>query len=1383
MKKIFKYATLFCVTFTLTSCSSSSNQTNVNYLNQIEDYKTTKIDGREFLSYNIDRRFPSETVGKYDKEEYPYKGHPNTVDYSLIYEDNLSVMESQKQNLIENKQLAKYAGSYKLYNGEEIPDSTKAVDMIFSYAPTGEFNATGLYAAPGEIIDVYVPYEYKDKLFSLSVDGKGNIVYEPRNITVAIGLQVRSSGSLNFGKGVSNSNTIPIRNLQYSANEIFSFTDTVVIDNQRYFHGLIGSPVGGPIYVRSDFGTSFEMRFIGALESFYFANSITTNQDWQEQVKRVGSPYVDIVADQIRLSGPALSDVKKLTKMEEIAYFWNNASNLSNYFSSRGTVVQSYDYYVAAGAAVAFINRWYSQMPVEWFAGALNYDNLMNNGAWGDLHEFNHHHEFFGDMATSLENVGWDYYVGVEIGNNILNGMAYSLYTNIAQNRTDSSAGGGLGWWETSADPYSNLYKVYKNRFNEDKTTPVENNLNMYLAIFHSIGLEFLKQTRRDWSMGRYDPTYIYTMLTRKTGQDFYSYLTNTLNWAGKLNEDSKSYIQNDICSLTTDDSYSKPCEYIPFVSTASIYTMANQKVTSLEDFKENIAKNLSINGTWPVGLTDDEILEQQKLSTGYSNAALTYNGASGDSGILYQDKIDAAAYKFNQTGRPYKVSANTTTELNFDFNLNADNHEPLGRLISTEDIQSVELIYQQGDAISLKENNTYVFDPLKTELEVYPFAIGVKYKDSSFKDEVLYGKLIKNGSEIITEVYDTTNVTTTYTNIDDLLKNVNYSYTSIKKLYERVKVLRTTNSNQPTYDISANENYTQSLAVTTFDFIASTSGTYLFQVYGEGQTALIYSFDNKSNNVGIIETENTFNSFNNENQKTLSLDVKEGSRVSFYFYTLNTSSKPKQGSVGYMQQKIDESTEGGSPDDRTFQVMSGNSIASIGKSVFSNSKEVYPQIFRSSSSSSQFSVNGIYKSSKNQLRLVSIGNYTDVSYVPADVEDYDKNTLNTNIFNWNSLYDKSNANYINYLNSYSKLNDGISDVYDDSAAYIQNNFSNLKVQYIVFENLGNLSFNYFEIFANSRKQYLDATLGDFDVYVGDESYIPGVGFDMTKFKKIGSYEKTGEFHGMRTLKFDQTYSGKYIVIRVTSSTPCGSNNTYANRDRITFTEVTIGQTYNTNHQDKQYYSFDDANVKTKGDMTFKASGQGTNGKALYSKGDGEVSFSFSGSSLAIVGRKSPFGGDATITIDGVSTTFSTYNSSTQDRQLLFAMNFNEDTLHTVTIKNNGGNIMFLQALSIVPGSDYKYTSQMVVTIVVTALISIAITAGVIFLIQYLLKLKKTKGNQNKNKTKKIETQNTEVTTDEKKISNDSVSSETQNKDKTTTTAKKTNIKKKGATK
>lgn len=409
-----------------------------------------------------------------------------------------------------NKKLTKHSASIGLY-GSEIPDSAKAYAKRIRITPhdIGN-NMTGLYAAPGEIVTVILNQN----------DAK-------RNMFVDIGqCNARQGG-----------NNIPVNkefNRMPMLKTALKLTETV---------NYIGSPLGGPIYIRNEGGSlePYEITVIGAIEMPHYFHAFTTDSEW-EALKNASAPLFDMeVYPGIRLSMPSFVIRNKTARqMRDISEFWYKAMCLSNKVSNGAwfkdhPITMLFDTYIPAGAAVAFVGADCCMLPIDWAKSAMNYDSIFKSGAWGTLHEFNHHHQ------------GWGADKGGEVTNNVSNALTYMLYTDIAASRTEN---GGLTGWNWVSDSYNTLKRFLKSV----DSGKVNTDLEMYVTLAHAFGSDAIIEMANN--------------STAKTHTAWY-------NAAVKATGCDMTYYLRDLCNLNVEDSAiaAVKAQNLPvFVPVASLY-------------------------------------------------------------------------------------------------------------------------------------------------------------------------------------------------------------------------------------------------------------------------------------------------------------------------------------------------------------------------------------------------------------------------------------------------------------------------------------------------------------------------------------------------------------------------------------------------------------------------------------------------------------------------------------------------------------------------------------------------------------------------------------------------------------------------------------------
>ena len=224
-----------------------------------------------------------------------------------------------------------------------------------------------------------------------------------------------------------------------------------------------GSPLGGIVSLDGGSGMGkYKITISGGIDMPDYKLGVSTQQDWQNILKSP-APYVWLLTPYQYLVMPKayISDIEDPYLA---LLWWHKASMISMYAIAREDtahfmtpIVCTFDSYVYVGEGVAATWAFYTNAPNTWCHGVLDYENLMYNGAWGAIHEYNHHHQ----AHAYPFNFNTDWGVGYveEITNNVLSAASYILLTDIASTSSESNI---LGVWQGVSDPYCN-YKLLAN--------------------------------------------------------------------------------------------------------------------------------------------------------------------------------------------------------------------------------------------------------------------------------------------------------------------------------------------------------------------------------------------------------------------------------------------------------------------------------------------------------------------------------------------------------------------------------------------------------------------------------------------------------------------------------------------------------------------------------------------------------------------------------------------------------------------------------------------------------------------------------------------------------------------------------------------------------
>ncbi len=461
---------------------------------------------------NVSRKKPTVSNGGLDN--YPLYNTAGISDQTIknnILEENISLLPSSTTfnsldkdgNLLldganTGRKLYKHSASIGLYGNNQlsdrslsdVSDNEKAVIKkitVYKNKPLNNY-ITGLYAPAGEVIKVEISEQ------DLAACGG--------SITIYIGLTTSRNHANNLGDVAYNR----MPRLQSA----FTITSPV---------SYVGSFFGGPIYVASRNPANFSTTISGAVEYLHYIDGITTKAEF-ERLKNTSAPYFDAETYDlgVRFSGPRYTIFPHAydTGYTELTYdnfvrainLWENINILSNNVPKGhygfSNITMFYDAYIPmkGASAVAIVGTDVSYLPISWMRLSLDYDSFMVNGAWGPIHEFNHHFQKFG--ANDNNN---------EVTNNALNYCEYILLTHVTELRNYQNLSHGLGLDSHYGIEYYNKYKDTNTKLNTE---------NGYGLLIQNIGPDAMIRVAQNQGLS--------TANKFTTPDEFYKALCNTLH-------------------------------------------------------------------------------------------------------------------------------------------------------------------------------------------------------------------------------------------------------------------------------------------------------------------------------------------------------------------------------------------------------------------------------------------------------------------------------------------------------------------------------------------------------------------------------------------------------------------------------------------------------------------------------------------------------------------------------------------------------------------------------------------------------------------------------------------------------------------------------------
>ncbi len=424
---------------TLTGVTDSQKQA---ILDEAEYLISTEV---TLTTANVDGSKDNGGYNRIDKDGY-------------LYLDNDKVLDKNGNH----RQLYKHTASEGMYLGD-VKDSEPGIIKRITFAKrsyTRGYGITGLYAPAGEVIKVEI---------------SGNDMKKTDGITLHIGQALYNGTSNNiimsrdFTRMPHILNTLSLNKDNTTYN---SETDT--------YTGYIGSYLGGAIYVRNE-EVDFTVTISGGVRYSHFILGYTTKAEF-EQNAASSAPYFDLeVWDTgVLHSGPkTYASEFSYDDLYDVAVLWDKICQISTQVTTQG-IVCFYEPHVTAGAACAFPGRGSVNCPTSWMVGSLDYELMVTSGSWGNLHEYNHNFQRLHSSPWGCGNENNDV---VEVTNNLLNLIAYGLYTEVSASRQIGTVEEGLSNWNRYTSPSWSLRQITEERYENGKL-----GLALYSNLYHNFG-------------------------------------------------------------------------------------------------------------------------------------------------------------------------------------------------------------------------------------------------------------------------------------------------------------------------------------------------------------------------------------------------------------------------------------------------------------------------------------------------------------------------------------------------------------------------------------------------------------------------------------------------------------------------------------------------------------------------------------------------------------------------------------------------------------------------------------------------------------------------------------------------------------------------------
>ncbi|QDU57795.1 M60 family metallopeptidase [Aeoliella mucimassa] len=301
----------------------------------------------------------------------------------------------------------------------EIPDDAPRVtDTVTIDTSTTRWQATGLYAAPGDLVTITVPQALVGQGFTIRVNAHTDNIAQ------------RSSWE-----------RLPVVHRSFAI-------DSTTIEVANAFGGSIFIDLGGNAYSTPVNLGELEITIEGAIRQPYFVLGETTDEEWINTLRDQPAPYAVFVADDIMLVQRS-SESAALTSPTELMQWWQQVIVDQDALAGRldprtGREIINVDVQISAGAA-------HSGFPIQaydvYWGNLADWNDLQANGSWGDFHELGHNHQrgwwtFDGDGEVSV-NIFSNYNLET-LANNPSGGWSWSADpVQVLQHAVSDVSGGG----------------------------------------------------------------------------------------------------------------------------------------------------------------------------------------------------------------------------------------------------------------------------------------------------------------------------------------------------------------------------------------------------------------------------------------------------------------------------------------------------------------------------------------------------------------------------------------------------------------------------------------------------------------------------------------------------------------------------------------------------------------------------------------------------------------------------------------------------------------------------------------------------------------------------------------------------------------------------